>query len=423
MSKFDILEGIGYIDDELIDEACEEKVHAKPSRPRLTLIAAAALIALALVSCGIYEIVAAWSEVKTEPYDYLSVNDRKDTFEALTYDTDYVNELAAKYGIASEEIVVSQYHEGIHYGYYFSEVLIATKEKAVALLITDAEQFTFDFEFNGYFIHEKTGEFKVETQSVTANGGTLEIIMYCEDGWECFGGILARSHPEEELNMFTPIFAINDGRHSGSFLYTDEYHTKLSDKAWEIYNSGEEGEVAKKSQYDHNSLHDGKKKYDVTVIGLEAMIESHAEGITYPTEKTYYICDEGENGEFIELGYIYDDSGAMVFMNENAESTTTILYATGIFYNAEKDEYRVVKETVTTADVAVARFHSKKGWKCIGVTAYRLVQDSFKPYASAGSITHVDDDLADSMYFAEKVWKELSSNVESLKEVYVSTEK
>lgn len=423
MNRFDILEGIGYIDEELIDEACEKSVRARPSRPRLALIAAAAVMAIALVSCGIYEIVAAWSEVKAEPYEYLSIHDRIESFQALTYDADYINALAAEYGIAREELVVNQYHEEIHFGYYFSQVLIASKEKAVALLITDAEQFTFDFEFNGYFIHEKTKEFKIETQSVTAKGGTLEIIMYCEDGWECIGGILARSHPEEELNMFTPIFAISDGKHSGTFLYADEYYTKLSEKAWEIYDSGKEGEVASKSQYDHNSLHDGEKKYDVKVSGLEAMIDRYAEGITYTAEKTYYVCDEGENGEFIELGYIYDDSGAMVFMNENAESTATILYATGIFYNAEKDEYRVVKQSVTTTDAAVARFHSKDGWKCIGVTAYRLVQDSFEPYGSAASVTYVENDMADSMYFAEKVWKELANNVESMERVFVSTGK
>lgn len=425
MNRFDILEGIGYIDEELIDEACEEKAHAKPSRPRLALIAAAALVALALVSCGIYEIVAAWSEVKTEPYDYLSIHDRIESFPAYTYETDYVSTLAAEYGIASEEIVVSQYHEGIHYGYYFSQVLIATKEKAVALLITDAEQFTFDFEFSGYFLHEKTRELKIETQRVTAAGGTLEIIMYCEEGWECIGGILARSHPEEELNNFTPIFAINDGKHSGTFLYTDEYYTKLSEKAREVYeyNGGKECKIAKTSQYDHNSLHDGKREYDVNVIGLEAMIEKYAEGITYPTEKTYYVCDEGENGEFIELGYIYDDSGAMIFMNENAESTATILYTAGIFYNAERDEYRVVKETVATADAAVAKFESKEGWKCIGVSVYRLIQDSFKPYGSAASVTRVEEDMVDSMYFAEKVWKELADNVEAMEKIHVSTGK
>lgn len=423
MNRFDILEGIGYIDEELIDEACEEKAHAKPSRPRLVLIAAAALVVLALVSCGIYEIVAAWSEVKAEPYDYLSIHDRIESFPAYTYETDYVSTLAAEYGIASEELVVNQYHEEIRFGYYFSQVLIASKEKAVALLITDAEQFTFDFEFVGYFIHKSTGEFKVETESVTAKGGLLEIIMYCEDGWECFGGILARSHPEEEINMFTPVLGINDGRHSSTFEFTNEYYSKLSEKAWELYNNHDESDVALTSGFDHNSLHDGKKKYDVNVMGLEAMIEKYAEGITYPTEKTYYVCDEGENGEFIELGYIYDDSGAMVFMNENAESTATILYTAGIFYNAERDEYRVIKESVTTTDAAVTKFRAQKGWKCIGVSVYRLVQDSFKPIASAGSITHVEDDLADSMYFAEKVWKELADSVKAMENIHVSTGK
>ncbi len=420
MKKLDFLSELQDIDDDLLEEALGTKQSTiSIPRSRIAIIAAAAMMAIMLVACGVYSALAASSEVYISKYTSATVNDRIDSLDPLQYDHDHIAQMAIEYGIAKEDIVVKHYHEYLSHGYYFDEVFIVTKEAAVARVITDAKNFTFDVEFIGFFHNEKKDEFKAVSQKTTAQGGTIEIVMNAEDGWECFGGFLGRSHPEATLNTFSGSSAM-DNIDSRAILFMNDYTDKLIQSNATM--SKEKIEVATLWDYYNTHIYEdtfAPTQSDNPIARIEQIASKYGmAGIS--SGETFYDKRILTGEKFIEVGYAYDKNGLIAFVNNNIPtmdlinhsanstgSTNVLVCVRGVFYNAEKNQYRVVEYEVLTDGKGIWRMVSKDGWECIGISMFRSMPEAEKcELTSINHFTPVKGDEADSQKFFEKVKRE-----------------
>lgn len=412
MNDFEYIKALTDIDDGFVQEASTAAKITHISRKRkIVLLVAAATMALMLVACGVYNILAASSEVYTSRYTSVTVNDRIDAMDPLQYDSDHVSTVALEYGIAKEDIVVKHYNEYLSHGYYFDEVFIVTKETAVARIVTDAKNFTFDVEFIGFFHNEKKDEFKAVSQKTTAQGGTIEIIMNAEDGWECFGGFLGRSHPEAEINTFSG-FSAMDNIDSRAILFMNDYYDKLIEDSNKVYLK-EKSEVAITWDYYYDHIYDGtfdRTESDEPLALIEQVASKY--GMESVSKGKFFYDKRTLTGEqFIEVGFAYDKDGLIAFANNTIENSVIRMDVTGVFYNAERDEYRTINGSI--GDVTgILKMESKKGWECIGVTMYRNMPeaDGYE-HTGAEDFTPVEGDETDSQKFFEKVKKETDNNI------------
>lgn len=434
MNNFEYIKALTDIDDSYISEAAEASHTAKFShRRKVILLVAAATMALMLVACGVYNVLAASSEVYVSRHTSSTVNDRIDALEPLQYDNDHVSAVAQEYGIAKEDIVVKHYNEYLSHGYYFDEVFIVTKETAVARIVTDAKNFTFDVEFIGFFHNEKKDEFKAVSQKTTAQGGTIEIVMNAEDGWECFGGFLGRSHPEAALNTFSGSSAM-DNIDSRAILFINDYYDKMIVQNSNAIHLKEKSEVATVWDYYNTHIYEdtfAPTESDNPIDRIEQVASKYGmEGIS--NGETFYDKRILTSEKFIEVGYAYDKDGLIAFVNNNIDtedlvdgsinSKNVLVRVRGVFYSAEKDQYRVVSYEVIADGKGILRMVPKDGWECIGVSIYRSMPESEQyELTSVEHFTPVEGDETDSQKFFEKVKREVELNIITNQSAYINS--
>lgn len=417
MNRSDFISALSSIGDEyILESASTEKPIHRINRKTALFIAAAAM-AFMLVACGVYGMYAASSKVKIDEFPDITVSERMDYIQDLTIEkvSDHYKEVLAEYGIAEEDLVTRDRREYLYDGYYFDELVLATKDKAIGRIITDAVNFTFDVEFVGFFYNEKNDEFKTVTQTTTAQGGKIEIVMNTEKGWECLGGILGRNHPESERNVFTVIYSQKYGHPASvrAMQFFDKYYDE--NIATNASRRSRGAEV--RSYYNANVLFQEVFSSVETDDPNERMAHiASACGIeSLPTGEAYYDKQVLSNGQFVEAGYVYDESGFVAFMNNTIETDEEYerFYIAGIFYNQRSDRYMVVwRNNSCKTGPLVFSFESKYGWECIGVTMLRTTpetEDTF--FTTSEAITPVLGDESDSYEFFEKVNEERDSTM------------
>ncbi len=422
MKNLEYIKALTDIDDEFVNEA---EIAAKTvnitSKRKITPLVAAATIGLMLVACSI---LTATSEVFTDKSPRDEVNNR---VEALTEQTtsedfydDYISrlaEIAAEYGIAEEDIVDKTYQEYIRNGYYFDEVILITKDTAIGRIITDAESFIFDVEFIGFFYNEKTDEFKTISQKTTAPGGKIEIIMNAERGWECFGGFLGRTQPESEYEDNIRGF------------YIQKYGIKPSVRAMQFM----------EKYYNEIFTTSGYRPVDEIIIDIATIktnwIFEKDTGVFASTESddpldrieqiasafemagisngtAFYDKQTVSDGQFIEIGYAYDKNRFIAFVNDTIEETTVEdWHLSMIFYNTEKDQYRVIKRSYSEFADFILPIETMDNWNFIGVYMYRSMPESdIYEFVDYCNFTPGEGDEADSQKFWERIQQEIESD-------------
>lgn len=414
MNKFDFLLELQKIDDNLIDEITNSRQTIKYSRLRIAIIAAAVLTVLSLVACSI---LVARSEIFLSDEISAVVHRR---IKALSEPIDIDNfnevylsrydELLAEYDLKEEDIVVKTYDEYIRNGYYFDEVVLVTKDTAIGRIITDADKFKFDVEFTCFFYNERTDEFKTITQTTSAQGGKIEIIMDAEHGWECFGGLLARTHPESEYEDFNGVYIQKYGIEPSvrAMQFMDKHYFDELKKSPSIID-------AERKRITNTLVHGDTQISEDTFASTESddplarilQVTSNYEMEGISNAKTYYDKQSVSDEEFIEAGYAYNDDVIIAFANNTIESATINLRVVGIFYNAKKDQYRISYEQYNQFTNLVIRMEAKKGWKCIGISMSRTTPESdVNQYIEYNDFNPVEGDEADSREFWEKVMLE-----------------
>lgn len=429
MNRSDFISALSNVSDEYILESASTEKPIHRINRKTALFIAAALMAFMLVACGVYSMYAASSEVMTDEFPDITVSERMDHIQDLTVDKDVerYKDVIAEYGIAEKDIVSRYRSEYLRDGYYFDELILTTKDKAIGRIITDAVNFTFDVEFVGFFYNEKNDEFKTVTQTTAAQGGKIEIVMNAEKGWECIGGILGRNHPESEVNTFTA-------------LYSQKYGHPASVRAMQFFDKYYDENIATNESQRSRGAEVISYHYNKNVISHEvfssietddpdermASIASACGIESVPTGEVYYDKQVLSDGEFVEAGYVYDESGLVAFLNNTIKTDEEYerFYIAGIFYNQRSDRYMVVwRNTSFSSGPLVFSFQSKYGWKCIGVTMLRTTpetEDTF--FTTSEAITPVLGDESDSYEFFEKVNEERDYTMRFLIGTDIATE-
>lgn len=424
MKKTDFFSALTDIDDAYILESASALKPIHRINRRTGLLIAAALMALMLVACGVYSMYAASSKVKTEEFPDITVSERVEAIRDWTMDSylEHFNDLMEEHGIAPEDVVDKIYDEYLRNGYYFDEMIVVTKEKAVARIITDADKFTFNVEFVGYFYNEKNDEFKTVSQSTTAQGGKIEIVMIAEKGWECFGGILARNHPENEYDYVMGLRSIKYGLPASvrAMQFEDKY---FDEKVWITQHNSEYqvhdlvetvaywDKTIPEGTFDTIESDDPKDKLNHILSKLEMSEISDESSYSYENQSF-------ENGKFIETGYVYDKNGLIAFVNTDIKEATENsdwFYVCGIFYNSQKDQYRVswgLSNHSADKDI-IMKIQPKEGWECIGVVMFQTMSETEKTNVKKmEGFSPVVGDEEDSYKFFEKLLKERDNKIE-----------
>lgn len=437
MNDFEYIKALTDIDDSFVAEAAGASYTAKSTHNRkIVLLVAAAMMSLMLVACSI---LVARSEVFTDKTPSADVEDRVEVLTEQTpenFNDVYLSrytELLAEYGMSEEDIVVKTYQEYIRYGYYFDEVILVTKDTAVGRIITDAENFTFDVEFIGFFYNKRTDEFKTISEKTTAPGGRIEFIMNAEYGWECFGGILRRTHPESEYKGFFGIYMHKYGIEPSvrAMQYMDTYYDEMQKSQSpgpHPWNEIEDIATVKSDWvYGRDISIFAPTDSDDQLARIEQIASAFdMSGITNGT--AFYDKQTVSDGQFIELGYAYDKDRFIAFMNNTIESTIipdpiepTIVedwHISMVFYNDVNDQYRVIKRNYAEFTDYVLAIETEENWDFIGVYIYRSKPESDEyEFIDYYDFTPVEGDEADSQKFWERIRQEIEQDKNSTLQV------
>ena len=422
MKDVDYMRVLTDIDDSFVFEAATASYTAKFSHKRkIVLLVAAAAMALMLVACSV---LVARSEVFTDKTPSDEVDNRVEAITEPKSNDDFnyaylsrYTELLAEYGMCEEDIIVKTYQEYIRYGYYFDEVILVTKDTAVGRIITDAESFTFDVEFIGFFYNERTDEFKTISEKITAPGGKIEIIMNSEYGWECFGGILRRTHPETETKGYFGIWIHKYGIKPSvrAMKFIDKYYDEMNESIPDfIYLLNEIEDIATiKSDWlnDRDSEVFALMETSDPIERIEQIASAFdMAGIT--GGKTFYDSQAVSEHEFVEVGYAYDNNRLLAFINNTVKSAIVEdWHLSLLFYNAEKDQYRVIKKDYSDFSNFVLPIETKEGWDFIGLYMYRSKPESDEyEFVDYSDFTPVENDEADSQKMQERIKREITQD-------------
>ncbi len=413
MKDLEYISALTNIDDEFVNEAATAaKTVSITNKRKIALLVAAVMMAVMLVACSA---LIARSEIFTDEIPSVTVNERLEVMKDQTIDKFFAHlrELMDDHGIAEEDVITKACQEYLSHGYYFDEMLVATKDKLIGRIITDAKNFTFDVELIGFFYNEKTEEFKTVSQTATSSGGKLEIVMDAEKGWICYGGFMPRSHPEEEIPRFNGIDVIKYGDKPSvkamkfmeewrdQNLETVLYSNKDDRSDFSVIDIDYHTPI---SSYLSNETTDRNERIEAVVNHYEIQSLLNGEG------KTRYERKDLENNNFFEFGYAYDKDGFVIFSNSTDPEYIYSIHSAGIFYNADKDQYRITWRHASAKDGMVLKAESKRSWECIGVAVYTIVPDSqYEEFEviDLNDITEVVGDETDSQEFFEKVIQEI----------------
>ncbi len=423
----EFLDKMDLVDPIYVEEADSNIVEVSRKR-KIVLLVAAIMMSLMLVACSI---IVARSEVFTDKTPVVEIENR---IEAITepktiedFNDAYLSrytELLAEYGMSEEDIVVKTYQEYIRYGYYFDEVILVTKDTAVGRIITDAESFTFDVEFIGFFYNERTDEFKTISEKITAPGGKIEIIMDAEYGWECFGGILRRTHPESEYKGFYGIWIHKYGIEPSvrAMQYMDTYYDEMQrsqspgPRPW---NEIEDIATIKSDWvYGRDISVFASTESDDPFAQIEQIASAFdMSGITNGT--AFYDKQTVSNSQFVEIGYAYDKDRFIAFMNNTIESTVVDdWHISMVFYNKINDQYRVIERNYAEFIDNVLAIETKENWDIVGVYMYHSKPEpNENEFIDYYDFTPVEGDEADS----QKFWERIQQEIEQNKQLYNTT--
>ncbi len=424
MKATDFLKALNDIDNVFVQEASVSvnSNGVKRFNRKTAIIIVAAVLALMLVACGI--IAVANIEVYTDDDPSVTVDERIEIVSGQTLDEfhSHMRELMEDHGIAEEDVIAKSCDEYLGNGYYFDEMLIATKDKLVGRIITDAKNFTFDVEFIGFFYNEKTEEFKTVSQTAALSGGKIEFVMNAEKGWICYGGFMPRTHPEEELARNNGVFIIKYGdkpsvkamnfmdEWSEEHLYGPANSTEHNNSDFAVVNNNFYTSV---SSYLSNKITDPNERIEAVLTNCEMQT------VLAEDSQTQYERKELENGNFFELGYAYNKEGFVVFADSTDPEYHCGIHAVGIFYNADKDQYRVLWRHLSglgRSNAVVINVNAKQGWQCIGVVTYAMLPDENYEeieIIDSSHFTHVVGDETDSQEFLDKIIKETEMKKQS----------